>query len=70
MQLRKVSEDKPKPLLIRVKGRRNVTARAVETSCKSLNKGDAFVLIDPSSRTVSLLTIYFYVFNFIFHKFN
>lgn len=52
VQLRKVSEDKPKPLLIRVKGRRNVTARAVETSLKSLNKGDAFVLIDPSSRTV------------------
>lgn len=52
MQLRKVSEDKPKPLLIRVKGRRNVTARAVETTCKSLNRGDAFVLIDPSTRTV------------------
>lgn len=57
MQLRKVREDKPKPLLIRVKGRRNVTARVVETSVKSLNKGDAFVLIDPSTRTVSSLSL-------------
>jgi hypothetical protein len=48
-----VSEDKPKVLLVHVKGRRNVAARVTETSHKSLNKGDAFVLVDPSTRRVS-----------------
>jgi hypothetical protein len=53
MQLRKVTEDKPKVLLIHVKGRRNVVARATEVSHKSLNKGDVFVLVDAATRRVS-----------------
>lgn len=52
IQLRKVSEDKPKVLLVHVKGRRNVTARVTETTHKSLNQGDAFVLVDPSTRRI------------------
>jgi hypothetical protein len=48
-----VSEEKPKVLLIHVKGRRNVFARAAEPSHKSLNKGDAFVLVDPATRRIS-----------------
>ena len=56
MQLRKVADEKPKVLLIHVKGRRNVVARAAEVSHKSLNKGDAFVLVDAATRKVSQYT--------------
>lgn len=52
VQLRKVTEEKPIVLLVHVKGRRNVIARVTETSHKSLNKGDAFVLVDPSTRRI------------------
>jgi hypothetical protein len=53
VQLRKVVDDKPKVLLIHVKGRRNVVARCAEVSHKSLNKGDAFILVDAAARRVS-----------------
>jgi hypothetical protein len=52
VQLRKVADDKPKVFLIHVKGRRHVTARMAETHHRSLNKGDSFVLVDPSTRKI------------------